>query len=878
MDGKEIRQTFLEFFKAKDHKIVASAPIVNKSDPTLMFTNAGMNQFKDYFLGNEQPASRRITDTQKCLRVSGKHNDLEEVGLDGYHHTMFEMLGNWSFGDYFKEETINWAWELLTDKLGVDPELLYATVFSGDEDDNLGVDEEAEEIWKKLLPTDRILRCGKKDNFWEMGETGPCGPCSEIHIDLRSSEDKARIPGAELVNADHPEVIEIWNLVFIQYNRSFGGDLTLLPEKHVDTGMGFERLCMVLQGKKSSYDTDVFTPFIKAIERTTGKKYGGTYSPDNKQDVAFRVVSDHLRAVVFAVADGQLPSNTGAGYVIRRILRRAVRYYFSFLDRKEPMMCELVDVMIAEMGHAFPELKDQATLLRKVVEEEEASFLRTLENGLVRLDQILSKTEVIDGESAFELYDTYGFPIDLTLLIAEEKGFEVDVKGFREALAEQKERSRADAKKEVEDWVVLHEGQGEFVGYDQLEVSDARILRYRPFRQKGKTRFQVVLDKNPFYAEGGGQIGDTGKLIGSDETIHVIDTQRENELFVLVTDKMFTTSQDSLQAVVDRNRRELIENNHSATHLLHAALREVLGDHVQQKGSLVKDDYLRFDFSHFSRMTDEEVLEVEKMVNQRIRENIAREEARSIPLEKAREAGAMMLFGEKYGDEVRMITFDSDYSRELCGGCHVERTGDIGLFKITTETSVASGIRRIEAVTSIFAEDYVLGEEQVLKNLKSYFKSGGNIELQVKDLIEENKALQDKITALQSEKSSGLKDEMASDFSSMKKGDLLIAQVDISDAKVAKDLIYQLEKTRDNAAILFGFIAGGKPQLMLRISESIANKESLNAGSIVKQLAANIKGGGGGQPFFATAGGGDPSGIDKALEEGKGILEQLLNN
>lgn len=878
MKGKDIRQIFLDFFKEKDHKIVPSAPIVNKNDPTLMFTNAGMNQFKDYFLGNEVPSFKRASDTQKCLRVSGKHNDLEEVGLDGYHHTMFEMLGNWSFGDYFKEETIDWAWELLTKRLNINPDLLYATVFSGDEDDNLGVDIEAENIWKNYLPESRILRCGKKDNFWEMGETGPCGPCSEIHIDLRSDKEKEKIQGAELVNKDHPEVIEIWNLVFIQYNRAFGGELSLLPEKHVDTGMGFERLAMVLQGKNSSYDTDVFSPYIQKISKLTGFQYKGSYDREAKSDIAFRVVSDHLRAVVFAIADGQLPSNTGAGYVIRRILRRAVRYYFSFLDKKEPLLNQLVPVLIGEMGHAFPELKEQSSLLVKVIEEEESSFLKTLDNGLRRLDQVIEKDGDIDGQIAFELYDTYGFPIDLTLLIADEKGKEVDVEGFRQALSEQKERSRADAKKEVRDWVYLHEGTGEFVGYDELKVDNAKINRYRQFKQKGKSKYHIVLDKNPFYAEGGGQVGDEGWLIQGGDKVRVLDTKRENDLFLLITESLPAQPGESVVARVDESRRKLIENNHSATHLLHAALREVLGDHVQQKGSLVKDNYLRFDFSHFSKMDEDEILKVERIVNSKIRQNITRGEARSIPIEEAREAGAMMLFGEKYGDDVRMITFDPQYSVELCGGCHVPRTGNIGLFKITTETSVAAGVRRIEAVTSEGAENYVLEEEKLLQEVRSLFKSGGDLKKQVQDLMDENKALQHKIETLQSEKSKGLKDELINSFEAIGSYHVLVKKVDVQDSKVAKDLVYALEKAQGNAVILLGFVANEKPQLMVRISDDIASKDGLNAGNIVRQVSSHIKGGGGGQPFFATAGGADAAGISSALEAGGQLIKEIINS
>lgn len=879
MKAKEIRKTFLEFFEGKAHKIVASAPIVNKNDPTLMFTNAGMNQFKDYFLGNDAPSNPRVADTQKCLRVSGKHNDLEEVGLDGYHHTMFEMLGNWSFGDYFKKEAIDWAWELLTERLKVDPKNLYATVFEGDDDDNLGADIEAEDIWKSHLPADRILRCDKKDNFWEMGETGPCGPCSEIHIDMRSENEKAKIPGATLVNKDHPEVIEIWNLVFIQYNRAFGGDLAMLPEKHIDTGMGFERLCMVLQGKNSSYDTDVFSPIIQAIESFTGKKYQARYGIEYKEDIAFRVVSDHLRAVTFAIADGQIPSNTGAGYVIRRILRRAVRYYYSFLGCESPLLTRLVKILVQEMGEAFPELKSQQEVLEKVIEEEEISFLRTLDNGLRRLDQITSQERDITGPEAFELYDTYGFPIDLTLLIAEEKGLEVDVDGFRASLSDQKERSRADAKKEVRDWIQLKEGKSTFVGYDEMEVVQTSILRFRPFVQKGKTRYQIELERNPFYAEGGGQVGDTGCLIADDQKIYVQDTQRENDLFLLITDEIFESPTEPIHASVNAERRRLIENNHSATHLLHAALREVLGTHVQQKGSLVKPDSLRFDFSHFGKMEASEIEAVEKIVNEKIRANISIEENRSMSLEEAKAQGAMMLFGEKYGESVRMITFDPSYSRELCGGCHVNSTGKIGFFKISSESSVAAGVRRIEAVTAIGAENMILREEAELNEIKSLFKTQANIAQQVVDLMESNKALQQKIEELQAHKAKGLRGDLESKFELVDGKAILISEVAIGDSKVAKDLIYQLEKSHPGRSIiLLGAVINEKPQLLLRISEEIADGEKLHAGKLVKTLARNIKGGGGGQPFYATAGGSDSSGLDKALKEAMTLFQESLKS
>jgi alanyl-tRNA synthetase len=865
MKSKQIRAAFLDYFRSQDHKIVASAPIVNKDDPTLMFTNAGMNQFKDFFLGNEVPDQKRVADTQKCLRVSGKHNDLEEVGFDGYHHTMFEMLGNWSFGDYFKKEAIDMAWTFLTDVLGVDKNLLYATVFEGDESDNLEADEEAEGYWGRHLPTDRILRCNKKDNFWEMGETGPCGPCSEIHIDLRSEEEKAKVPGRDLVNKDHPEVIEIWNLVFIQYNRSFGGDLSLLPEKHIDTGMGFERLCMVMQNKTSSYDTDIFTPYIRKIEHLTARTYKGSYDPQALSDVAFRVVVDHLRAVVFAIADGQIPGNTGAGYVIRRILRRAVRYYYSFLGRQEPLLKELVPVMVQEMGSAFPELGQQEDTISKVIEEEEHSFLRTLEKGLLRLDQLMEKGEKIPGEEAFELYDTYGFPIDLTILIAEEKGFKVDVEGFRQALQEQKERSRADAKKEVRDWVNVHVGESEFVGYDQLEVSGTRILRYRSFLQKGKERYQVVLEKNPFYAEGGGQIGDSGRLVVGGEELPIVDTIRENDLFLLITPKMIEDPGQQVNAIVDGTRRRKTENNHSATHLVHSALRQVLGDHVQQKGSLVTDGALRFDFSHFAKVTEEEILEIEQIVNRKIRENIAREEAREVDIEEAKEAGAMMLFGEKYGDKVRMITFDPGYSVELCGGCHVDRTGRIGMFKIVSESSVAAGVRRIEALTADAAEEYIRGQLETLNEITAMFKNPSQVDQQVAALIEENKTLKREMDKLKAAQAGDMKQDLMAQATEHNGFRSLVAQVDLADAKIAKDLIYQIEQSMAPAIVLFGFVSKDKPQLMCRISESLTS-DDIHAGKAVKKFASAIRGGGGGQPFFATAGGSDTGGMPDALE------------
>ncbi|NBB88876.1 MAG: alanine--tRNA ligase, partial [Bacteroidetes bacterium] len=721
MDSKKIRKKFLAFFEEKGHKVVQSAPMVVKNDPTLMFTNAGMNQFKDFFLGDQIPDARRVTDTQKCLRVSGKHNDLEEVGLDSYHHTMFEMLGNWSFGDYFKQESIDWAWALLVDVFEIDADRLYATVFEGDPSDGLSLDKEAQEIWSRHLPAERILPFGKKDNFWEMGETGPCGPCSEIHIDLRSDEERNRKDGAALVNQDHPLVIELWNLVFIQYMRLEDQRLRTLPEKHVDTGMGLERLCMVLQGKKSNYDSDLFMPMIRQLEVLTAKTYHGQYGSDKRVDIAFRVVVDHLRAVAFGIADGALPSNTGAGYVIRRILRRAVRYYYTFLDWKEPLLHALLSVLIDQMGEQFTGLSQQKELIQKIIETEERSFLDTLAAGLRKLESMhLKKGSVISGDVAFELYDTYGFPVDLTRLIAAEEGSSVDMQAFSKALQAQRKRSKKDATKKVGDWQQVGPKGAEvnYVGYDQSEVKDTSILKYRSIHQKGKEVYQLVLETTPFYAEGGGQVGDTGYLIMGDQKIHILDTQRENDLIINYVDQLPADPSQPVHALVNESRRRDIERNHSATHLLHAALREVLGTHVHQKGSLVSDSHLRFDFSHFEKISDADLKRIENRVNEKIRANIERGEERKMPIEQAKEMGAMMLFGEKYGEEVRVISFDPDYSIELCGGCHVPRTGYIGHFTITQETSVAAGIRRVEAVTAQAAQDYLQAKEDVIQSLR----------------------------------------------------------------------------------------------------------------------------------------------------------------
>ena len=750
MESKKIRQAFFDFFEGKSHQIVPSAPIVNKDDPSLLFTNAGMNQFKDFFLGNKKPPSVRMADTQKCLRVSGKHNDLEEVGVDSYHQTMFEMLGNWSFGDYFKDDAIAWAWELLTQVFKIDSDRLYVTIFGGDSTENLALDQEASDHWAKWVPAERILPFGKKDNFWEMGDSGPCGPCSEIHIDLRSDDERRQISADKLVNKDHPQVVEIWNLVFIQFNRLQDGRLEALPSKHVDTGMGFERLCMALQGKKSNYDTDIFVPYIQFIESLTGVKYTDSYDFSVKSDMAMRVNADHVRAVCFSIADGALPSNSGAGYVVRRILRRAVRYYYSFLNRHEPMLHLMVPMVAAQFAEVFPEIKEQESFLINIIKEEEKSFLRTLELGLRRIQQLQIKDSTLNGQVAFELYDTYGFPIDLTRLIAGEKGWTVDEVGFDKALSAQRARGKADAMKSVGDWKVINAHlETSFIGYDQLAATDIEIIKYRTVSHKDGEQNQIVLSQTPFYAEGGGQIGDKGTLNQADETVKVLDTVKENDLIIHLVDRLPSNPSGVFAAQVDANRRLLIENNHSATHLMHAALREVLGDHVSQKGSLVTDKYLRFDFSHFQKLTSEELRKIEKRVNEKIRANIPLGEQRAISIDEAKNAGAMMLFGEKYGDEVRMITFDPNYSVELCGGCHVSATGQIGLFKITAESSVAAGVRRIEAVTAAKAESYINKHLDTLTKIEGVFKNPTNVLQQVSSLLDENRLLQKKIAQMQ---------------------------------------------------------------------------------------------------------------------------------
>ena len=874
MTAKEIRQQFLDFFASKEHRIVPSAPIVVKDDPTLMFTNAGMNQFKDFFLGNQVPSHRRIADTQKCLRVSGKHNDLEEVGRDSYHHTMFEMLGNWSFGDYFKEEAIAWAWELLTGVYGLPKDRLYVTVFEGDASENLVRDDEAVAFWKKWIAEDRILYFDKKDNFWEMGDTGPCGPCSEIHIDLRSEAERAQVDGATLVNQDNPLVVEIWNLVFIQFNRRADGKLEELPEKHVDTGMGFERLAMAIQGKRSNYDTDVFSPFIRFVEQASGKKYEGRYEESAKSDIAMRVVVDHIRAVAFAVADGQLPGNTGAGYVIRRILRRAVRYYYSFLDLREPFLYRIVPQLAEAFGEVFPELKAQQESVANIIQGEERAFLHTLENGLKRFETLTVKNGNIDGQDAFELYDTYGFPIDLTRLIAAERGWKVDEAGFDRALEAQKERGRKATHREVGDWTVVREGsEVQFVGYDQLAVDETRVLKYRTVKTAKGAEYQVVLNETPFYPEGGGQVGDTGILRFGEEPVPVIDTKKENDLIIHLLEKLPAHIEAPVRAEVNRQKRLLTENNHSATHLLHAALREVLGSHVQQRGSLLNEEYLRFDFSHPQRVEEDELSRIEQIVNTKIRENIQREENRRLPIEEAKNAGAMMLFGEKYGDEVRMITFDPSFSRELCGGCHVPATGRIGYFKITSEGSVGTGIRRIEAVTALYAERYINNELHELNEIRQIVKSPLNPARQVAELQKEHKELKKEVERLLALRAGALKDELLARAEEVEGVKFLAARVPLNDAGALKTLAYQLEESLGQAVVVLGAVINDKPQLLIVISRELAGNNGLHAGNAVRQLAQkHIQGGGGGQPFFGSAGGSKAEGLDQALAEAKKLL------
>jgi alanyl-tRNA synthetase len=873
MKSAEVRRIFLEFFESKAHKIVPSAPMVVRNDPTLMFTNAGMNQFKDIFLGNAVAKNLRVADTQKCLRVSGKHNDLEEVGHDTYHHTMFEMLGNWSFGDYFKKEAIEWAWQLLTKVYGIPEESLYATVFEGDETEKLEKDSESFEIWSRIIPQERLMPGSKKDNFWEMGETGPCGPCSEIHFDLRSDEEKLKIPGRELVNKGHPQVVEIWNLVFIEFNRLMDGKLVPLPQRHVDTGMGFERLTMVIQGKQSNYDTDIFQPIIAEIAAISEKAYG----QDEKGDVAMRVIADHLRAVSFAIADGQLPSNNGAGYVIRRILRRAIRYGYTFLDLKEPFMSRLVEVLARNMASHFPELRSQGELIRKVIAEEEQSFLRTLSLGIRKFEQYLQtvNNKLIDGKFAFELYDTYGFPVDLTMLMAVENGWTVDMKGFQDGLEEQKSRSRHAALVDTHDWVALNPDAKttEFLGYDTLEAR-VEIVKYRKVKAKGLEYYEIVLDRTPFYAESGGQVGDRGYLESAGHRITIEDTYKENDLLIHKSAEMLPELTGMINAVVDSGKRVATANNHSATHLMHAALRKVLGKHVEQKGSLVDENHLRFDFAHFAKMTDDEIREVEQIVNARIRENIVRGEQRRVPLEEAKKIGAMALFGEKYGDEVRVITFDPAFSIELCAGTHVPATGQIGFFKIISEGAIAAGIRRIEAVTGEKAEEYFYEQLALIDEVREVLKNTKDPVKGVKNLVDENKTLQRKIEGLNRYRAEVLKTDLLRNAEKINGITFIGARLEL-DTKTAKDLAFSMSDQEENLFVLFITISEEKVNISLMLSASLVKEKGLHAGNLVKELAREINGGGGGQAHFATAGGTDARGIPVVIEKARKIVEEL---
>ncbi|HLF52376.1 alanine--tRNA ligase [Flavobacterium sp.] len=869
MKSQDVRKQFLDFFQSKGHLIVPSAPIVLKDDPTLMFNNSGMAQFKEYFLGNGTPKSKRIADTQKCLRVSGKHNDLEEVGIDTYHHTMFEMLGNWSFGDYFKKEAINWAWELLTEVYKIDKDILYVTVFEGSEEENVPFDQEAYDIWKTLISEDRILLGNKKDNFWEMGDQGPCGPCSEIHVDIRSAEEKAKTPGKDLVNNDHPHVVEIWNNVFMEFNRKADGSLEKLPAQHVDTGMGFERLCMVLQNVQSNYDTDVFTPLIEKIESVTGANYTikAKDEDEEKINIAIRVIADHVRAVAFAIADGQLPSNTGAGYVIRRILRRAIRYGFTFLNTKEAFIYQLVETLSNQMGSSFPEIVSQKNLVMNVIREEENSFLRTLDQGLQLLENVIKSTEgkTVSGQKAFELYDTFGFPIDLTALILRERGYDLDEAGFDKAMLEQKTRSRAASEMTTDDWTILVEGNTEtFVGYDQNE-NEVKITRYRKIdSKKDGVLYQIVLNSTPFYPEGGGQIGDKGILVSANENIEILDTKKENNLILHFAKSLPTNVNGSFIAKVDTKLRIASSKNHSATHLMHQALRSILGTHVEQKGSLVNPNYLRFDFSHFAKVTDEELQQVEDFVNARIQEQLPLIERRNIPFAQAVEEGAMALFGEKYGDHVRAIKFGE--SMELCGGIHVKNTADIWHFKITSEGAVAAGIRRIEAITSDAVKAYYATQENALNEIKIALKNPQDSIKAVISLQEENAKLTKQIEALMKDKVKNMKSELASQLQEINGVKFLAKQVDLN-PEGAKDLAYELGNLGTNIFLVLATAEEGKPMLSCYISKELVAEKNLNAGNVVRELGKYIQGGGGGQPFFATAGGKNTAGINEALEK-----------
>ncbi|WP_293299489.1 alanine--tRNA ligase [Pedobacter sp. UBA4863] len=900
MTAKEIRQAFLEFFKSKGHHIVPSAPIVVKNDPTLMFTNAGMNQFKDLFLGEAAVKYPRVVDTQRCLRVSGKHNDLEEVGIDTYHHTMFEMLGNWSFGDYFKKEAIAWSWELLTEVYKIPKDQLYVSVFEGDEKEGLPMDTEAFELWKQFVPEDRIVLGNKKDNFWEMGDTGPCGPCSEIHVDCRTAQERADGKGKSLVNADHPQVIEIWNNVFMQFNRLKDGSLKPLPAKHVDTGMGFERLVRVLQGKTSNYDTDVFTPLIKFISEKSGFEYIGNAEPGEKgwnEAVAMRVMADHIRAISFVIADGQLPSNNKAGYVIRRILRRAVRYAYTFLNLKEPFLNQLVPVLANQFNGVFDELYLQKDFVQKVVLEEEVSFLRTLAKGIDLFDSFIAThntslenksvafsipemdeeacvKDVVPGLFAFQLYDTFGFPVDLTELMAREKGFTINIDKFDEALLAQKNRSRAATAIDTGDWVLVNEDrETEFVGYDLTET-ETEIIKYRKVTAKGKEQYQIVLAQTPFYAESGGQVGDTGRLEDHSRQfwVEITDTKKENGVIVHFADTLPVDLDGKFWAVIDEDKRKASENNHSATHLLHAAMKQVLGTHVNQKGSLVNSDYLRFDFSHFAKVTDEELNKIEDIVNEKIRENIPLKEQRSVPYQEAIDSGVTALFGEKYGDFVRVITFDDHFSKELCGGTHVKATGQIGFFKLTAESAVAAGVRRIEAITGERSAAVIREHFDLVKNLTALLNNPKDFVSALGKIIEDNSALKKEIEKSITERAVALRTDLENQMQHIDGVNFIATTVDLPNADSVKTLAYAVKGAVQNLFLVLGVVIDGKPQLTVAIDDELVKEKGYNAGQIVRELAKEIQGGGGGQPFYATAGGKDASGMARAIEKAKTFL------
>ncbi|MGE5418980.1 MAG: alanine--tRNA ligase [Chloroflexota bacterium] len=876
MNSNELRQLFFDFFRSKEHKIVPSAPMVVKNDPTLMFTNAGMNQFKDIFLGNQPATYPRVANSQKCLRVSGKHNDLEEVGHDTYHHTMFEMLGNWSFGDYFKKEAIEWAWELLHGRLGIPEDRLYTTIFEGSPDENVSRDDEADGYWKKCFtnPDGRIIEGNKKDNFWEMGETGPCGPCSEIHVDIRDDEERRKVPGKELINKGHPHVIEIWNLVFIQYNRKADGSLEQLPARHVDTGMGFERLCMVMQGKKSNYETDIFQDIIKEISSITGRQYG----VNDKWDIAMRVIADHLRAVSFSIADGQLPSNNKAGYVIRRILRRAVRYGYTNLGAEEPFIYRLVPVLAAKMGDNYPELKSGKDHISKIIFEEESSFLKTLGKGLKMIEKTVEdlrkeKKSVMPGRMAFEMYDTYGFPVDLTQLILRENNLTLDIKGFESEMAKQKDRSREDASVEAADWTILKEAESTvFTGYEKTE-DDVEIIKYRKVRTKGKDSVQIVLDRTPFYAESGGQAGDTGMLISKSEKVRILDTMKENNLIIHLADKLPADPSAAFRAVVDLEKRQLTANNHTATHLLHHALRAVLGKHVEQKGSLVNDERLRFDFSHFSKPAKEELAKVEEMVNRMIREDHHSRISNNISLDEAKKMGAMALFGEKYGEKVRVVEFGD--SVELCGGTHVTSTGRIGILKIVSEGAIAAGIRRIEAVTASGAEDYINERLSTLEEVSSMLKSTGKITDAISRLIAENGSLKKNLEKLQAQFAATAMKALLANATDINGIQFIGGTIDGASPDSLKNAAWQAKSQVANAVLVLGSEIDGKANLLVLVSDNLVKERNINASSIIKDISPEIAGGGGGQAFLATAGGKNPSGIGSAIQKAEAYLRKL---